>query len=69
MVLDNKMVKLSHKNQELYIVRVKFEHAGTYRCVVTNGLTEAHMEGMVTVIGECIILNCCHSSRKICESK
>ena len=66
MVLDNKTVKLRHKNQELYIIPVKFEDAGTYRCVTTNGLTEAHKEGKVTVKGECIIMNCCHSSRKIC---
>jgi len=65
MVLDD-IVKLGHRNQELYIIPVKSEHAGTYHCVVKNGLTEAHMEGKVTVKGECIIMNCCHSSRKIC---
>jgi len=48
-VLDGRMVKLGHKKQELYIIPVKSEHAGTYRCVATNGLTEAHMEGKVTV--------------------
>jgi len=65
-VLDDRTVKLRHKNQELYIIPVKPEHAGTYRCVVTNELTQTHMEGKVTVKGECIIMNCCHSSRKIC---
>jgi len=65
-VLDDRTVKLRHKNQELYIIPVKLEHAGTYRCVATNGPTEAHMEGKVTVKGKCIIMNCCHSSKKIC---
>ena len=66
MVLDGRMVKLGHRKQELYIIPVKSEHAGTYRCVATNGLTEAHMEGKVTVKGECIIMNCYHNSRKMC---
>jgi len=48
-VLDDRMVKLGHRKEELYIIPVKSEHAGTYRCVATNGLTEAHMEGKVTV--------------------
>jgi hypothetical protein len=48
-VLDDRTVKLRHKNQELYIIPVKPEHAGTYRCVVTNELTQTHMEGKVTV--------------------
>ena len=63
---NDRMMKLGYRNQTLYIKPVKFEHAGTYRCVATNELTEAYMEGKVTVKGECIIMNCCHSSRKIC---
>lgn len=66
MVLDDGVVKLGDSNQELNITSVKFEHAGTYRCVATNGLTEAHVEGNVTVEGECIIMTCCHNSREIC---
>jgi len=65
-VPDDRTVKLGHRNQELYIIPVKFEHAGTYRCVATNGLTEAHMEGNLTVKGECVIMNCCRNSREIC---
>jgi hypothetical protein len=68
-VPDNTTVKLSHRNQELYLIPVKFEHKGRYCCVANNGLTEAHMEGNLTVKGEFIIMNCCHGSRKICRGK
>jgi hypothetical protein len=51
-------VRLSHKDQELYIVPVKLENAGTYRCEATNELTKAYVEGNVTVIGKCIVMNC-----------
>lgn len=52
LVVDDKTVKLTERNQSLKIILVKPEHEGKYVCVVKNRLWEESAEGYVTVTGE-----------------
>jgi hypothetical protein len=52
LVVNDKTVELTERNQSLKIILVKPENEGKYTCVVKNRLQEDSADGFVTVTGE-----------------